>query len=245
MYTVQANGLESAPALVTIDVVGASTPSTDLDGDGRVTLSDVAMFIHDFGSAETIAAPADFDGDRRVGIRDLILLRNTLELENPAVPAVCAVKHFELGRVGTAHRPASAFTLLFVVHHRRFACRPLLNYPPSCPAMPSFHVFSTCPRTDDAHIVVELRGTARRRMRGLVLVFVGHEQGSDLALRKQKPHRSGQERDAADCQPSATGQLIRHIRAITEARAHLTDHLSRLVMYPSNASDNLFRCSMQ
>ena len=27
-------------------------------------------------------------GDRRVGIRDLILLRNTLELDNPAAPAV-------------------------------------------------------------------------------------------------------------------------------------------------------------
>jgi hypothetical protein len=88
MYTVQANGLESATALVTIDVVSGSTPETDLDGDGRVTLADVAIFIGNFGAADVTDEPADFDGDGRVGLRDLIFLRDSLEMEDPAAPAV-------------------------------------------------------------------------------------------------------------------------------------------------------------
>jgi hypothetical protein len=88
MYTVQANGLDSAPALVTIDVVSASTPPADLDGDGRVTVADVAIFIRDFGTQDASGLRADFNGDGRVGMRDLLFLRNFLETETPAAPAV-------------------------------------------------------------------------------------------------------------------------------------------------------------
>ena len=55
--------------------VGASPPSMcpwDLDGTGRVGVSDLISLLERWGRCE--GCPADFDGDGNVGVSDLVVL---------------------------------------------------------------------------------------------------------------------------------------------------------------------------
>jgi hypothetical protein len=79
-YTVTANGLTSAPATVTINVVpGASTctPNPDLNGVGGVNRVDFSILAANYGiRTGATAAQGDLNCDGAVGVRDLVILRN-------------------------------------------------------------------------------------------------------------------------------------------------------------------------
>jgi hypothetical protein len=89
-YTVTANGLTSAPATVTINVVpGASTctPNPDLNGVGGVNRVDFSILAANYGiRTGATAAQGDLNCDGAVGVRDLVILRNAFPRSGPLAP---------------------------------------------------------------------------------------------------------------------------------------------------------------
>jgi hypothetical protein len=73
---------QSEPTTVTIVVLGDSTATTcedlDWDGNGTVDRGDLAGMIGRYGALTTPGAEADFSGDGKIGIDDLVIVRNAL-----------------------------------------------------------------------------------------------------------------------------------------------------------------------
>lgn len=87
-YTIEDSMGRRDSATLTIDVTSGAPPG-DLDGDGDVDRSDLAVLVVFFGFTGATPAQGDLDGDGRVGAADAVLLRNALA-PSPAPAAIVA-----------------------------------------------------------------------------------------------------------------------------------------------------------
>jgi hypothetical protein len=87
--TNEALGLSRTPVAVIFDDISATNtvqpPDFDLNNDGQVNKGDVAEFVTFYGTTGAAGAPADFNRDQVVGLRDLQLLQG--ELGVPGSPS--------------------------------------------------------------------------------------------------------------------------------------------------------------
>jgi hypothetical protein len=78
-YTVESNGLTSAPGVVTITVAPATCANdTDLDNDGDTDRRDLALLSQNYGATGAFEDAGDVNCDGTVALTDLVALRNNL-----------------------------------------------------------------------------------------------------------------------------------------------------------------------
>ena len=85
-FQYRANGAaQSAPVLVTLNITSTSTCTfdADLDNDNDVDRADLRFLMGNYGMASATAAQGDINCDGRVGVRDLIELRNAIGSDPP------------------------------------------------------------------------------------------------------------------------------------------------------------------
>jgi VCBS repeat-containing protein len=82
----------SQPATVRIVVAPASKAPQDLNADGNIDAGDVAFLLASFGrTSNAKAIEGDLDGDGRIGVRDVIALRNAIAPPPSPAPAAALV----------------------------------------------------------------------------------------------------------------------------------------------------------
>lgn len=95
-YSVEAGGVRSAPALVTIEVLSVCAHHPDVSGNGTVGLEDLALVVDQFGrqveiGSATALSTSDLNCDGSIGLRDAIQLRQLLASSSPTLAHAPAV----------------------------------------------------------------------------------------------------------------------------------------------------------
>lgn len=106
-YTIEDSQGRRDTANLTIDVASGAEPG-DLDGDGDVDRSDLAVLVVFFGFNGATPAQGDLNGDGRVGAADAVLLRNALAAPSSPAAIVAATGATRESSVDAAMRQLGA-----------------------------------------------------------------------------------------------------------------------------------------
>jgi hypothetical protein len=93
-YITTDGAFSSEPATVRIVVAPPNKAAADLNADGAIDTGDVAFLLASYGKASAAKAiEGDLDGDGRIGVRDVIALRNAISpAPSPAAAVVATAK---------------------------------------------------------------------------------------------------------------------------------------------------------